>query len=112
MRFQLNRGAKANVTSLKTFNSLKCRRLSTLRKTRTVLVSFSKHKLKPRGEVTLTARYKDQVENVQFFVVDTEVKSVLSGNSCVKLGLLKRVYELTSQELPSKREELEDYPRD
>ena len=44
-----------------------------VRKTRTVLVSFSKHKLKRRGEVALTARYKDQVENVNFFVVDTEV---------------------------------------
>ena len=80
-----------------------------VRKTRTVLVSFSKHKLKRRGEVALTARYKDQVENVNFFVVDTEVESVLSGNSCLKLGLLKRVYHLTGQELPSKRVELTDY---
>ena len=58
----------------------------------------------------MTTRYKDQVENVKFFVVDTEVESVLSGNSCLKLGLLKRVYHLTGQELPSKRVELEDYP--
>ena len=45
----------------------------------------------------MTTRYKDQVENVNFFVVDTEVESVLSGNSCLKLGLLKRVHELTGQ---------------
>ena len=50
------------------------------------------------------------MENVKFFVVDTEVESVLSGNSCLKLGLLKRVHQLTGQELPSKRVELEDYP--
>ena len=68
------------------------------------------HKLKPRGEVALTTRYKDQVENVKFFVVDTEVESVLIGNSCLKLGLLKRVYQLTGQELPAKQVELEDYP--
>jgi len=110
VKFQLDSGAKANVTSLKTYSSLKCRPLPPLRKTRTVLVLFSKHKLKPRGEVALTTRYKDQVENVKFFVVDTEVESVLSGNSCLKLGLLKRVYQLTGQELPSKRVELEDYP--
>ena len=96
VKFQLDSGAKANVISLKTYNSLKCRPLAPLRKTRTVLVSFSKHKLKPRGEVALTARYKDQVENVKFFVLDTEVESVLSGNSCLKLGLLKRVYQLTA----------------
>ena len=34
---------------------------------------------------------------------------MLSGNSCLKLGLLKRVYQLTGQELPSKRLELYDY---
>ena len=50
------------------------------------------------------------MENVKFFVVDTEVESVLSGNSCRKLGLLKRVYQLKGQELPSKRVEVEDYP--
>ena len=50
------------------------------------------------------------MENVKLFVVDTEVESVLSGNSCRKLGLLKRVYQLTGQELPSKRVELENYP--
>ena len=42
--------------------------------------------------------------------MDTEVESVLIGNSCLKLGLLKRVYQLTGQELPSKQVELEDYP--
>ena len=58
----------------------------------------------------LTTRYKDKVENVKFIVVDTKVESVLSGNSCTRLGLLKRVYQLTSQELPSKLVELEDSP--
>ena len=38
---------------------------------------------------------------IKFFVVDTEVESVLSGNSCTKLGLPKRVYQLTGQDLPS-----------
>ena len=110
VKFQLDSGAKANVISLKTYKSLKCRPLPPLRKTRTVLVSFLKHKLKPRREVALTTRYKDQVENVKFFVVNTEVESVLSGNSCLKLGLLTRVYQLTGQELPSKQVELLDYP--
>ena len=110
VKFQLDSSAKANVISLQTYGSLKCRPLPPLRRTRTVLVSISKQKLKPRGEVALTTRYKDQVENVKFFVVDTEVESVLSGNSCLKLGLVKRVYQLTGQELPSKRVEVEDYP--
>ena len=36
VKFQLDSGAKANVISLKTYNSLKCRPLPPLRKTRTV----------------------------------------------------------------------------
>ena len=110
VRFQLDSGAKANVMSLKTYTKLKHGPLPPLKKTRTVLISFSKHKLKPHGEVVLTTRYKDKVENVKFFVVEPEVESVLSGNTCIKLGLLKRVYQMASQELPSRRVELEDYP--
>ena len=49
----------------------------------------------------LIIRYKDKVGN-KFFVVDTEVEPLLSANSCTKLGLPKRVYQLTGQDLPSK----------
>ena len=102
--FKLDSGVKATVISLKTYSSLKCRPLPPWRKTRTVLLSFSKHKLKPQGEVVLIIQYKNKVENIKFFVVDTEVESVLSGNSCTKLGLglPKRIYQLTGQDLPSK----------
>lgn len=95
VRFQLDSGAKANVMSLKTYSTLQRHPLPLLKKTHTVLVSFSKHKLKPRGEVVLSTRYKDKVEDVKFFVVETKVELVLSGNTCVKLGLLKRVHQLT-----------------
>jgi hypothetical protein len=74
------------------------------------LVSFSKHKLKPFGEVVLKVKYKDHTEDVKFFVVESEVESVLSGNTCVKLGLLKRVYQVVSQEASLKKVELDDYP--
>ena len=109
VRFHLDRGAKANVIFFKTYNSLKRRAVPLLRKTRTVLIFFSKRKLTPRA-VVLTTRYKDKVENVKFIVVDTEVESVLCENSYTKLGLLKRIYQLTGQGLPWKRVELEDYP--
>ena len=102
--FKLDSGVKTTVISLKTYSSLKCRPLPPWRKTRPVLLSFSKHKLKPQGEVVLIIQYKNKVENIKFFVVDTEVESVLSGNSCTKLGLglPKRIYQLTGQDLPSK----------
>ena len=108
--FQLDSGAKANVISLKNYNNLR-RRPPLTTKTNTVLVSFSKHRLKPCGEVVLSAKYKDNVEDVKFFVVEPEVESVLSGNICVKLGLLKRVHQLTSNPpLTRTPVELDDYP--
>ena len=107
--FQLDSGAKANVMSPKTYNNL--RRRPPLTKTKTVLISFSKHRLKPCGEVVLSAKYKDNVEDLQFFVVEAEVDSMLSGNICVKLGLLKRVHQLTSNTpLARTTVELDDHP--
>ena len=35
---------------------------------------------------------------------------VLSGNICVKLGLLKRAHQLTSDTPPARTVELDDYP--
>ena len=59
----------------------------------------------------MSAKYKDNVEDVKFFVVEPEVESVLSGNMCVKLGLLKRVHQLTSNPpLARTTVELDDYP--
>ena len=43
-----------------------------------MLISFSKHRLRPCGELVLSAKYKVNVEDVQFFVVEPEVESVLS----------------------------------
>ena len=59
----------------------------------------------------MSAKYKDNVEDVQFFVIEPEVEPVLSGNICVKLGLLKRVHQLTSSTpLARTTVELDDYP--
>jgi hypothetical protein len=68
VKFQLDSGEKANVMSFKTYNNLKCTSLRPLKKTNTVLVSFSKHKLKPFGEVVLKVKYKDHTEDVHFFL--------------------------------------------
>ena len=72
------------------------------------MISFSKHKLQPNGELALTTRYKDQVEDVRFFVM-SEVESVLNGHKCIKLGFLKKVHQLTSTK-PGAKVELDDFP--
>ena len=37
----------------------------------------------------LQAQYKEMVTDIKFFVVELDMESVLSGNICVKLGLLR-----------------------
>ena len=109
VHFQLDSGAKANVMSLKTYNNLRQR--PPLTKMNTVLISFSKHRPNPCGEMVLSTKYKGNVEDVKFFVVEPEVESVLSGNISVKLRLLKRVHRLTSNApLARTAVELDDYP--
>ena len=68
VRVQLDSDAKANVMLAKTYNNLKHGSLPPLKKTNTVMISFSEHKLKPHGEEVLTTRYKDQVEDVRFLL--------------------------------------------
>ena len=58
----------------------------------------------------MTTRYKNKKEDIRFFIVETQVESVLSGETCLKLGLLKRMYKLGAQESPEKSVRLEDYP--
>lgn len=42
--------------------------------------------------------------------MESEVESALSGNNCVKLRLLTRVYQFVSQEALLKKVELDGYP--
>ena len=58
----------------------------------------------------MTTRYKNKKEDIRFFIVETQVESVLSGETCLKLGLLKRMYKLGAQESSEKSVRLEDYP--
>ena len=110
VKFQLDSVSKANVMSFKNYSNLTPKPLPPLKKTNTVLTSFSKHKLKPRGEVVLKTRYKNKVENIKFFIVESTVELVLSGNTCGKLDLLEIVYQLVSHEVPLRKVELHDYP--
>ena len=60
---------------MNTYNDhFKRRPLAPLKTTNIVLISFSKHRLKPCGEVVLSAKYNDNVENVKLFIVEPEVE--------------------------------------
>ena len=52
-----------------------------VKKTRKTLASYSQHQIKPKGYVTLPVRFKDKELNVNFYVINSKQKQILSGKS-------------------------------
>ena len=52
----------------------------------------SQQQIKPNGSVTLPVRFKDMELNVNFYVINSEQKTILSGKVCQALNLVQRVH--------------------
>lgn len=90
VKFQLDSGAKCNIMKFETFKKLKLK--LPLRESKNMLKSFTGHKLKPVGFVTLPITVNNQVYHEDFQVVDIEhsVPNVLGIESCLKLNLIHK----------------------
>ena len=89
---QLDTGAYASV-----INTTQLRQIATnapIKKTKKTLVSYSQHQIKPKGYVTLPVRFKDKKLNVNFYVIDSKQKPILSGKVCQALDLIQRVHKI------------------
>ena len=89
---QLDTGAYASV-----INTTQLRQIAPnapIKKTKKTLVSYSQHQIKPKGYVTLPVRFKDMELNVNFYVIDSKQKQILSGKVCQALGLVQRVHKI------------------
>ena len=76
---QLDTGAYASV-----INTTQLRQIAPnapIKKTKKTLVSYSQHQIKPKGYVTLPVRFKDKELNVNFYVIHSKQKKILSGKS-------------------------------
>ena len=76
---QLDTGAYTSV--IKTTQLRQIAPNSRVKKTKKTLVSYSQHQIKPKGYVTLPVRFKDKELNVNFYVIDSKQKQILSGKS-------------------------------
>ena len=89
---ELDTGAYASV-----INTTQLRQIAPnapIKKTKKTLVSYSQHQIKPKGYVTLPVRFKDMELNVNFYVIDSKQKQILSGKVCQALGLVQRVHKI------------------
>ena len=89
---ELDTGAYASV-----INTTQLRQIAPnarAKKTSKTLASYSQHQIKPKGYVTLPVRFKDMELNVNFYVIDSKQKQILSGKVCQALGLVQRVHKI------------------
>ena len=77
-----------------------------LKPTSTKLTSFSGHKLKPIGIVQLPCKIQGNNFDIDFYIVDSSVPSVLGGSTCRETGLIQRLYNIQTNELPKQKKDL------
>ena len=105
---QLDTGAYASV-----INSTQLKQVAPsaqIKQTKKTLVSYSQHRITPKGYVTLPVRFKGRELNVNFYVIDSKQKPILSGKVCQALNLIQRVHKLQAHVDPNLKELLEQYP--
>lgn len=89
VRFNIDTGAMCNVISLDT---LKCvSKDRDLKPSLVPLRSYSGHKIVSEGTVTLSCRVGNATYDVNFHVVDKDVKPILGADTCEHMGLVERV---------------------
>ena len=77
--FQLDTGAMCNVISYETLENMN--KTDIVRKSTVPLRSYSGHKIQPKGVVTLPCTHKNQSYDLEFRVVDKNVKPILGATS-------------------------------
>ena len=73
-------------------------------KTALKLTSFSGHKLKPAGIVQLPCKIQGNNFDIDFYVVNSSVQSVLGGSTCREIELIQRLHNIHTNELPKQKD--------
>ena len=68
------------------------------------------HRITPKGFVTLPVKFRDRELSVNFYVIDSKQKPILSGKVCQALNLVQRVHKLQAHVDPNLKELLDQYP--
>ena len=98
IKFQLDTGAKYNVLSKTTLNTLSIQ--TTILKPDAPLRSYSGHLIEPVGVVHLTCTRNNQIYNVKFYIVDRDVQPVIDAKTCQVMKLVKHIHAISPNENP------------
>ena len=90
MAFQLDCGATCNLLSLKEFSSIMENPKDLyLKKTSATLKMYIGTTMSPLGKSTLTCAKGEISKDVDFFIVDQDVRPLLGAETCQELNLIK-----------------------
>ena len=108
LRCQLDTGAHANVINISQLQQVAPN--AQIKNTKQILVSFSHHRMTPRGYTILPVRFKDRESWVKVYVIDSKQNPILSGKACHALNLVQRAHQLDTdlKELLDRHPDLEN----
>ena len=90
MAFQLDCGATCNLLSLKEFSSIMENPKDLyLKKTSATLKMYNGTTMSPMGKSTLTCAKGEISKDVDFFIIDQDVRPLLGAETCQELNLIK-----------------------
>lgn len=92
IEFKLDTGSEANILPAKYLSYLKPR--PQLKKSNIKLEAYGGHFIYPKGEASLLLETKDRILEAEFVIVDLNTVPILELETCVDLGLIKKVHIL------------------
>ena len=93
VKVQIDTGSSQSLISYSLYKKLKC---PPLLKTKKKFQSYTQHPIKVHGCVTLPAAYKQKEDYIKFYIVDSQLEPLLSGEASKKLGLIERIHKVTT----------------
>ncbi|XP_075159688.1 uncharacterized protein LOC142232866 [Haematobia irritans] len=96
VKFKLDTGSDANIIPFYILRQII--KNPSLKPTKTMLTSYSGHKICPIGEIVLPCVAKDNLREELFLIVKDGYRPILGRDSCVNLGLIKRIWNMEKTE--------------
>lgn len=102
--FKLDTGAHANLISLEDYKTLTVK--SKIHPVKTKVTGYTGERVPVKGGCIATFKHKGHQIRPQLLIVDMSVQPILGLSACIKLDLVKRVFVVTSSDMPNYHDSL------
>ncbi|XP_054864601.1 uncharacterized protein K02A2.6-like [Amphiprion ocellaris] len=106
--FKLDTGAKANLVSERDVKAMKIKPF--ISQNNSSLQAYNGQPIHTKGKCRLKVQVKGKYHNLMFIIVPEGHDSLLGDKACEKLGLVRRVYSISSSEPSSVKAIVNKYP--